>query len=116
AVVLRNDLRVLRALPAMLDSALEGTEGLGPLAVLAAVPEEERAVRRARDRHGAPARGAHTLSERLAVLELLAGVMARRAGDTPVRAQARVEEEALAERRGARIAGPAIGRIGRRRL
>ena len=111
AVVRRDHVRVLLARAAVLDRALERAERLRPQAVLAAIPEQERAVRRAGDRHRAPVRDAHAVGQRRAVLELPLRHVAGRARDLAVGAQARVEEQLASELGGARVVRDAVGRI-----
>src|SRR5689334_8606593 len=108
-------MRVLRARAAVLDWALERAERLGPLAVLAAIPEQPRAIGGAGDRHGAARSRADALAERLAVLEPLLWQVARGAGDLAIDAQPRIEEQLLAQRDGALIVGNLVRRVGRQR-
>ena len=90
----------------MFDRALERPERLRPLAVLAAVPEQERRSRRRRDRHRAPGVVPTPRPSAMSVLEVALRLVAGAARDLAVRAQPRVEEEPLARAR---------GRAGRRR-
>src|SRR5688500_2764303 len=83
AIVICDDLGVLLARSAMLDGTLEGTKSLRPLAVLSAVPEEERTVGGAGNRHGATVRHSNAICERRAVLEFLIRLVTRRARDAP---------------------------------
>src|SRR5689334_21038881 len=96
----------------MLDRTLERAEGLRPLAVLAAVPEEERAVGRAGDRHRAAVRRPDAVSQRRAVLKRALGLMTRRARHLAVRAEARVEEQRLSQCRRRGVIGEAVRCIG----
>src|SRR5688500_9794789 len=100
----------------MLHRTLQRTERLRPLAVLAAVPEEERAVRGAGNGHGPPVGRTDTMGEGRAVLKLARRNVTGCAGDLTVRAETRIEEESLAERRGGRVVGNAVRRIGRQRF
>jgi hypothetical protein len=56
------------------------------------------------------------MCQRQAVAEVLARKVAARTGDRPILTQTRVEEELVAERRGAWIVGDGVGRIGRERF
>ena len=85
---------------AMLDGAFERSQRLRPEAVLPPVPEEPGAAIGAGDRHGAAAGGAYAGSERRPILEILCRQVARRARHLAVRAEARVQEDALPEARG----------------
>jgi hypothetical protein len=116
AVVLRDDVCVLRPAAAVLHGALQRPQRLRPLAVLATVPEEERRVRRARHRHRPPVRRAHALRQRHVVLELPLRPVARGARHGARAAEPRVEEEPVAKRDGTRIVGEPVGRIRRQLL
>src|SRR5688500_12592780 len=107
----RDHPRISLAVAAVFDRTLEGAERLRPQAVLAPVPEEERAVRHPRDRHSAATGIADAPAERPAVLKLLLREVARGAGHLAVGAQARIEEQLAPERRGSRIVCHPVGWI-----
>ncbi len=70
-------------------------------------------MRCAGDRHRAAARLADALGERLAILKSERGLVARGARHEAVRAEARIEEEPVAQRRSFGIVGHTIRRIRR---
>src|SRR5690348_2473611 len=109
--MLADDVGVLRARAAMFHRALERTERLLPLAARAAVPEEPRVVRGTDDGHRTPSGGADAVGERDVILKVLRRQMARSARHLAVATQARIEEQRLSQRRGARIVTITIARI-----
>src|SRR5436190_22158503 len=68
--------RVLPARAAMLDRAFERPERLRPLAILAAIPEEERVVLGPGQRHRGAGSGADAVGEWQSIGEVAAGLMA----------------------------------------
>src|SRR5205085_5329774 len=94
----------------------ERPQGLGPLAVLPPVPEQEARARGRSNRHSPPCRDADAFAKCDAVLKLTLGLMAGAARDRAVRAQPRVEKESLTERRRTHIVRHSVGWIGRERF
>ena len=68
-----------------------------PLAILASIPEEPRAISGAGDGHGAAASRTDALGKAFAILKVQLGEMASGTGDLTIAAEARVKEKLLAQ-------------------
>ena len=110
-VVLRDDVGVHPAVAAVLSRVLHRSEGLGPLAVLAPVPEQPGAVRGADDGHRLASRLGDAARSRQPIGEVQLGLVAARTRDLAVCAEARVGEDRLAERGGGRVVREPVGRV-----
>ena len=96
---------------AVLGGVLHRCQGLRPLAVLAPVPEQPRAVRGADDGHRLAPGLANALGTRQSVGEVELGPVAGRARDLAVGAEPRVGEDRLAECAGRRVVCDTVRRV-----